>query len=92
LKYSYHVFGAYMALDVAATTIIYLWASTYFINKQVEPQRKMQGLFRKESQLMYDTVGGWSSVSYFNRQAYEKERYSQAVGGYTLSNEDVTMF
>lgn len=75
-----------MALNVAATTIVYLWASTYFIGKQSEPQRRAQGLARKEHQLMFDTVGGWSSVSYFNRQAYEQERYSQAVGSCPFSD------
>lgn len=76
-----------MALDVAATTVIYLWASTYLISKQVGPQRRSQGYSRKENQLMYDTVGGWSSVSYFNRQDYEKERYSQAVGSCSFCDE-----
>ncbi len=71
-----------MALTVAATTAAYLWASTYFINKQAGPQRRSRGIDQKEAQLMYDTVGGWSSVSYFNRQGYEKGRYAAAVGQY----------
>lgn len=71
-----------MALTVAATTVTYLWASTYFIDSQIEPRRISRGISQKEAQLMYDTVGGWSSVSYFNRQAYEKRRYAAAVGPY----------
>lgn len=82
LRPRYFVFGPYMALIVAATTMIYLWASSYSIAKQVEPLRRSNGLARKENQLMYDSVGGWSSVSYFNRQTYEKGRYSDAVGQY----------
>ena len=74
-----------MALNVTATAIVYLWASGYFIVQQVEPRRRAQGLARKENQLMYDTVGGWSSVSYFNRQTYEKQRYSAAVGTHSPS-------
>ena len=41
---------------------------------------------------MYDTVGGWSSVSYFNRQDYEKDRYSQAVGLYLPPDENLKTF
>ncbi len=29
---------------------------------------------------MYDSVGGWDSVSHFNTVTYEKRRYSDAVG------------
>ncbi len=76
----YYIFGPYMALTVAATTATYIWASTYFIDKQAEPRRRSRGIQQKEAQLMYDTVGGWSSISYFNRQAYEKGRYAAAVG------------
>ena len=79
----YWVFGPYMALNVAAVAIIYVWASFSFVPRQIETRRRSQGLSRKEYQLMYDTVGGWSSVSYFNRQSYEKERYSRAVGLYS---------
>ncbi len=74
-----------MALTVAATSAIYLWTSTYFLNKQAELQRTSRNIQQKESQLMYDTVGGWSSVSYFNRHAYEKGRYAAAVGPYLRS-------
>ena len=80
-----------MALNVVATTVIYLSASTYLLSKQSEPQRKAQGFWRKEHQLMYDTVGGWSSVSYFNRQAYEQGRYSQAVGSSHFADQPVSL-
>ena len=57
------VFGPYMALIVAATTMIFLWTSAYFIDKQTEPRRRQVGLCRKESQHMYDTVGGYVQSS-----------------------------
>lgn len=75
----YYIFGPYMALTVAATTITYLWISIYLVAKETAPRRRYRGLQQKESQLMYDTVGGWSSVSHFNRHAYEKTRYAAAV-------------
>jgi hypothetical protein len=29
---------------------------------------------------MYDSVGGWHTVSYFNRMGYEQDRYAKVVG------------
>ena len=78
--YLYWVFGPYMALIVAATTVVFVWASFAFVGQQTEPRRKWNGLVRKEYRVMYDTIGEWSSVSYFSRHGHEKGRYSKAVG------------
>lgn len=74
------IFGPYMALIVATTTLIFLWTSAYFVDRQTEPRRRLTGLARKEHQVMYDTIGGWSSVVYFNRREYEQDRYAEVVG------------
>lgn len=87
----YYVFGPYMALTVAATTITYLWISIYLVAKEAAPRRRYRGLQQKESQLMYDTVGGWSSVSHFNRHAYEKTRYAAAVNITMLWNRKLQL-
>lgn len=74
----YHLFGPYMAFIAAATTISYLSTVFYFNTKQSRSRREFQALARKASQVMYDTVGSWTTVSYFNRIPYEKERYGRA--------------
>ena len=51
------IFGPYMALIVAATTMIFLWTSAYFVDKQTDPRRRLTGLARREFQLMFDTIG-----------------------------------
>lgn len=86
------IFGPYMALIVAATTLIFLWTSAYFIDQLIEPRRRLKGLARKEDQLMYDTVGGWSSVEYFNRRKYEQERYAEIVDLNLKANARYTYF
>lgn len=53
------IFGPYMALIVATTTLIFLWTSAYFVDRQTEPRRRLTGLARKEHQVMYDTIGGY---------------------------------
>ena len=60
------IFGPYMALIVATTTVIFLWTSAYFVERQTEPRRRMSGLSRREFQVMYDTIGGYvKSTSIF---------------------------
>jgi hypothetical protein len=46
-----------MILTVAAMTIVFLWAATYYSAEQSEYQRRNTGIARKEAQIMYDTVG-----------------------------------
>lgn len=56
------IFGPYLALIVVATTMIFLWSSLYFTALQTEPRRRLTGLRRKESQAMYDTIGGYVKI------------------------------
>ncbi|KAL2046293.1 hypothetical protein N7G274_001740 [Stereocaulon virgatum] len=79
VAYLYHVFGPYLALILATTTTLYVWSSNLFISKQAAIHREGAHCKRKESQTMYDSVGGWNTVSYFNRIPYEKRRYSDVV-------------
>lgn len=77
--YLYHLFGPYMAIIAAATTLAYL-SSTFHLNgKLSKHRRKLQDLHRKEFQIMYDTVGSWTTISYFNRVPYEEKRYKEAI-------------
>ncbi|KAL8767500.1 MAG: hypothetical protein Q9209_006007 [Squamulea sp. 1 TL-2023] len=77
--YLYYLFGPYMALLAAATTLAYLSSAVQLNSKQSRPRRKYLELGRKECQAMYDSVGSWDTVSYFNRIPYEKKRYADAV-------------
>lgn len=38
---------------------------------------------------MYDSVGGWHTVSYFNRVGYEQDRYAKVVGMLSLNMSTV---
>ncbi|KAL8846974.1 MAG: hypothetical protein Q9221_007968 [Calogaya cf. arnoldii] len=77
--YLYHLFGPYMALLGAATTLAYLSSAIPLNTKLTKYRRKWQALSRKESQIMYDSVGSWTTVSYFNNVPYEEMRYKGAV-------------
>lgn len=72
-----------MALIIAGSALAYFWTSSYYLGRINVANRKCTKFSRKESQVMYDSVGGWHTVSYFNRVNYERDRYAKAVG--TLS-------
>ncbi|KAI4143657.1 MAG: hypothetical protein LQ341_002855 [Variospora aurantia] len=81
--YLNHLFGPYMALIALATTISYLSITTYYNVKQTKIRREYLELARTQNQVMYDTVGSWTTVSYFNRIPYEEQRYEKAVKLYS---------
>ncbi|KAL8946718.1 MAG: hypothetical protein Q9222_006923 [Ikaeria aurantiellina] len=77
--YLYHLFGPYMALLGAATMLAY-WSSMISFNQtQARRRRPYVNLVRKEYQMMYDTLGSWATVNYFNRITHEEQRYQDAV-------------
>lgn len=85
--YLYYLFGPYMALLALATTCAYLVTATHFNARQSGVRRDYQDLSRKRYQVMYDTVGSWATVSYFNRIPYEKGNYKKAVTLYMATQQ-----
>ncbi|KAL8724853.1 MAG: hypothetical protein Q9181_006647, partial [Wetmoreana brouardii] len=90
--YLYHLFGPYMTLIAAATTVGYLSSTTYFSTKESRYRRKAQALGRKASQIMYDTVGSWATVTYFNRVSYEEDRYERSRTLYIATQQLYYLF
>ncbi|KAL8751046.1 MAG: hypothetical protein Q9184_006201, partial [Pyrenodesmia sp. 2 TL-2023] len=79
IGYLYHLFGPYMALLALATVCAYCVVVTHFNVKQSNIRREYLNLATKRNQVMFDTVGSWQTVSYFNRISYEEERYGKVV-------------
>ncbi|KAL8926297.1 MAG: hypothetical protein Q9208_003019 [Pyrenodesmia sp. 3 TL-2023] len=79
IGYLHLLFGPYMALLALATVCAYCVAVTHFNGKQSGIRREYLALATKRNRLMYDTVGSWQTVSYFNRISYEEERYGKVV-------------
>ncbi|ODH53455.1 hypothetical protein GX48_00285 [Paracoccidioides brasiliensis] len=75
----YYLFDAYMALDVAAVSVLFLWSSGKILAKQAG-QRKEYIIHRsKEFTHLCETTANWHTVSYFNHIPYEKSRYLSRV-------------
>lgn len=56
------------------------------------PYLRFQAASRKEAHMMYETVDGWDSVSYFSRIYYEQARYSAAVNLKTAAYQALEWF
>ncbi|KAK2750975.1 hypothetical protein FQN57_000050 [Myotisia sp. PD_48] len=75
----YYIFDAYMALDVAAVMLLYIWSTTKLVAKQRAMRKQCNESFNNEFSSLCEATGNWYSVSYFNRVSYEKSRYASAV-------------
>lgn len=65
-SYLYYLFGPYMALDLAATTLFYLYTTAKLVALASTRRRIYHMYFRKEWYSSISSVGNWkiASVSY----------------------------
>ncbi|MCJ1399436.1 hypothetical protein MMC11_002638 [Xylographa trunciseda] len=74
-----YLFDTYMVLIVTSTMVFYLWASLYFTIMMTTSRRQYIAAIRRAYQVMYDTMGGWKTVSYFNRMRHAEELYATST-------------
>lgn len=80
--YFYFLFNAYMSLIVAIISVTYLWTTAKLSTMKRKVRREINVAARAESTILVETISSWTTVSYFNRVPYEKERFSTAVVKY----------
>lgn len=73
------LFGWYMAIIVCSATLVYIWTAKYFTKKIIGGLRVHTEAVQSENQTLYDIVGCWVSVVYFNNLDYEQRRYTEAI-------------
>ncbi|PGH17817.1 hypothetical protein AJ79_00958 [Helicocarpus griseus UAMH5409] len=81
----YYLFDAYMALDIAAISVLFLWSSSKILTKQADKRREYIVNRSKEFTQMCETTSNWHTVSYFNHVSYEKSRYAARVADHLSS-------
>lgn len=80
------LFGWYMSLVVCTVSVAYVAAAKYFTEKNISTLTAHAEAVRAENQVLYDTVGSWISVVYFNNLGYEENRYFKAITKTFLSS------
>lgn len=77
--YLSYLFGWYMSIVVCTVSVGYVLAAKHFTQRQVPILRENAETSRTENQVLYDSVGSWISVIYFNNCRYEQKRYLDAM-------------
>lgn len=61
--YLYYLFGAYMALTLATTTLFYLYTTAKLVSMASARRREYVTYYRKEWYSSYNSVGNWRVAS-----------------------------
>ena len=78
-----------MAFVLIAAAILFFSASVYELWKKGELDRRYDEAQKERSSQFFDSMGCWSTVSYFNQLKYEQLRYSQTVKAHLQSSIDI---
>lgn len=77
--YLSYLFGWYMSFVVCTVFVAYVWTARAYTKKQAPILTRHAEATRAENQVLYDTVGSWISVAYFNNFGHEENRYLEAI-------------
>lgn len=75
-------FDAYYALIVAVVTFAYLYLTVRLAQWRADIRREMVNKSREEDAVKNDSMVAYETVKYFNAEAYEFNRYREAVRAY----------
>ncbi|PQE15591.1 Heavy metal tolerance protein [Rutstroemia sp. NJR-2017a BBW] len=84
-------YDAYYALVVGIITFAYLYLTIRMARWRSEQRRQMQNLSREEDAVKNDSLTSYETVKYFNAEAYEFDRYRQAVSAFQKMEYKVTI-
>ncbi|PQE21831.1 hypothetical protein CJF31_00007677 [Rutstroemia sp. NJR-2017a BVV2] len=84
-------YDAYYALVVGIITFAYLYLTIRMARWRSEQRRQMQNLSREEDAVKNDSLTSYETVKYFNAEAYEFNRYRQAVSAFQKMEYKVTI-
>lgn len=77
--YVYTVFGFEMLVIVAAIACLYVVTLVHYLSKKSGLDQSANESSEDVTKHLYDTIGSWWTVSYFNRLGYERERYTEIL-------------
>ena len=82
--YFYFLFDSYLVFIGIVVIVVYAWVSALFASRAKVLRRKFNATRCRKDQVLYDTMGSWRTVSYFNRIPHAQETYNLWT---TLYNE-----
>lgn len=82
IGYFFIKFDSYYALVIAIVTVVYLYLTIRLAQWRSEIRREMTNSDRQQEAVKNDSMVSYETVKYFNAEAYEFDRYRNAVGTY----------
>lgn len=79
MYYITHLFNAYMAFIILFMGAIYICIGWYFTGLSQPKRREYVEKQRTESSTVNEVVHNWQTVAYFNRLAFEHNRYATNI-------------
>ena len=77
--YVYKAFGFEMLVIVVLITCLYVVTLVHYLSKKSALDQSANESSEEVTEHLYDTIGSWWTVSYFNRLGYERERYTELL-------------
>jgi ABC-type transport system involved in Fe-S cluster assembly fused permease/ATPase subunit len=84
----YWKFDLYVALAMVVASIIYIFVDVCTSNWNITQRRRATKAEREEARVMHQAVQGWQTVLYFNRFAYERDRFGDSVQAHLRATRD----
>ncbi|PVH90202.1 hypothetical protein DM02DRAFT_683772, partial [Periconia macrospinosa] len=82
-------FNAYYALAISIITFWYIYLTIRMAQRHAEIRREMVNADREEDAVKNDSMVSYETVKYFNAEAYEFNRYRDAVNKYQKAEYQV---
>ena len=83
--YVYVLFDIYMSCILACVGVAYFWVGARTTAWSVKRRRKFMTASRDESKVQNEAVVNWQTVSHFNRQQYECDKYSKTIDDFNAA-------
>ncbi|KAF2859022.1 putative vacuolar ABC heavy metal transporter [Piedraia hortae CBS 480.64] len=84
-------FDSYYALVMGAVTFWYVYITIRMASWRADIRRQATNARREEDAVKNDSMMSYETVKYFNAEAYEFQRYRQAVQNYQSAEYHVTL-
>ena len=77
--YVYLLFDIYMSCILVTVGISYMWLGTKVTIWNVKRRRRFNTALRNEGKIQNEAINNWQTVSHFNRETYECDRYNLSI-------------
>ncbi|KYG42810.1 hypothetical protein M433DRAFT_73019 [Acidomyces richmondensis BFW] len=79
LVYMFTLFDIYMSVLLATVGLSYVWMGAVTSKWSTKRRRRFNAAWQEEAKVQNEAISNWQTVSLFNRETYECDRYSKSI-------------